>query len=140
MGERVYHAIAPLQVVAASALVDSGPLAVLDLTALANAPAIFRERAVYANIPFLDLVTLSPAAVEEAVAFIRTHQPDRTVLIQCRLGLQRSATVAAAWLVECGLAPDGAAAAEIIRRIEPCARISNDATNHQPPLVQNETS
>lgn len=115
--------------VEAAALAAAGPLAVLDLTSESNAPAAFRERAVYANIPLLDLVPPPPAAVREAMNFIRTHQPDGTVLIQCQLGLQRSATIAAAWLAECGMAPDIEAAAEIIRRIEPRVRIATVGKN-----------
>lgn len=105
----------------ASALTDAGPLAVLDLTAESNAPPAFRERAVYCSLPLLDLVPVPPSALQEAVSFIRDHAGSRTVLIHCQLGLQRSATVAAAWLVSCGLS--AADAAERVRALAPGAKI-----------------
>ena len=106
----------------AEALLASGPLAVLDLRAEGNAPAAFRERAVFCNIPLLDMVPPTAGAVGEALEFIRTQQPERTVLVHCQLGLFRSATVMAAWLVEYGAAPDYAAAVEHLRAIDPRVR------------------
>lgn len=103
----------------ATALVAAGPLAVLDLRAEGNAPPAFREHAAFLNIPLLDLIPPPAAAVREALDFIRAHQAERTVLIHCQLGLFRSATVAAAWLVESGAAPNNAAAVEFLRTIDP---------------------
>ncbi len=107
----------------ASALVRAGPLAVLDLTAESTAPKAFRERAVYRNLPLLDLVPVPSVALYEAMAFIRANRSAATVLIQCQLGLQRSATIAAAWLLESGAAADERAAGAAIQRIEPLARL-----------------
>ena len=107
----------------ASTLVARGPLAVLDLTAEANAPHAFRERAVYFNVPLLDLVPPDDQAVREALDFIRQHHADRTVLIHCQLGLFRSATVMAAWLVESGVVRDRAAAVGLIRSIDPRVKL-----------------
>ena len=106
----------------AEALLASGPLAVLDLRAEGNAPAAFRERAVFCNIPLLDMVPPTAGAVREALEFIRAQQSERTVLVHCQLGLFRSATVMAAWLVESGIAPDYAAAVEHLRAIDPRVR------------------
>jgi hypothetical protein len=86
----------------AAALVAEGPLAVLDLTAERTAPRAFREQAVYHNLPLLDLVPPSTAALDAAVEFIRHHHRERRVLIHCELGLQRSARVAERWLVATG--------------------------------------
>jgi Dual specificity phosphatase, catalytic domain len=102
----------------AAALVASGPLAVLDLTAESNAPPAFRERALYHNIPLLDLVSPPADALRHALDFIAAHQPHRTVLVHCQLGLLRSAGVAAAWLVSCGIAASHADAAEMLLRID----------------------
>ena len=86
----------------AAKLVAAGPLAVLDLTAEGNAPAAFRERALYLNLPLLDLVSPSPATLDDAIAFIRLHHRERRVFIHCELGLLRSARVAEHWLDACG--------------------------------------
>ena len=97
----------------AEALLEEGPLAVLDLTAESNAPAVFRERAVYRNLPLLDLVKPAEVDVAKALAFIREQQQSqRRVYVHCQLGLQRSAWVVAHWLVERGEAGnlDGAKA------------------------------
>jgi protein-tyrosine phosphatase len=78
---------------------------VLDLTAESNAPAAFREHASYHNLPLMDLVPLKPEHIEEALAIIRQeHAANRTVYLHCQLGLQRSALIAAHWLVETGAA------------------------------------
>jgi membrane-associated phospholipid phosphatase len=107
----------------AAALVSQGPLAVLDLTAEGNAPHAFRERATYRNVPLLDLVPPPEAAVREAVEFIRTHHKSHTVLVHCQLGLFRSATVLAAWLVDAGIVADHAAAVDMIRKQDPRVKL-----------------
>lgn len=86
----------------ARAWLEQGPLAALDLTAESNSPRLFRECAVYRNVPMLDLVVPAPGAVAAAVEFIAQYQPTHRVFIQCQLGLQRSATVAAQWLLTSG--------------------------------------
>ena len=103
----------------ANALAAGNDLAVLDLTAEGNAPTAFRERALYRNVPMLDLVPPSAESVSQAIEFIRCQQPNRRVFIHCKLGLQRSATVAAHWLVACGKAQDLVEAAEMVRKLEP---------------------
>lgn len=108
----------------AAALTARGPLAVLDLRAEGNAPPAFREKAIYCNLPWLDLVPPTEAALQEALQFIRAHHPGRTVLIHCQLGLFRSAAVTAAWLVESGIVPDRTAAIEHLRRIDPRVRLA----------------
>ena len=107
----------------AASLAASGSLAVLDLTAEGNAPHAFRERAVYQNLPLLDLVPMSSEALSEAMEFIRAHHETHTVLVHCQLGLYRSASVAAAWLVEAGAVLDYAAAVEHIRKVDPRVKI-----------------
>jgi membrane-associated phospholipid phosphatase len=103
----------------AKALVGEGPLAVLDLRAEGNAPPAFREHATFLNLPLLDMVPPPAEAVREAIAFIREHHRERTVLIHCQLGLFRSATIAAAWLVESSAAPDYAAAIAQLQATDP---------------------
>lgn len=97
-----------------------GHLAVLDLTAESNAPTAFREHAHYQNLPLLDLVPLKPEHIATALDFIREQRGmGRRVFIHCQLGLQRSALIAAHWLVESRAAKDLDEARQIIRRLEP---------------------
>ncbi len=103
----------------AAELVRGGPLAVLDLTAEGNAPVAFREHSHYLNLPLLDLVPPRPEDIEKALDFIHEQQPQRRVLIHCQLGLQRSATIAAHWLVASGRAENPAAAKSALRQIDP---------------------
>ena len=103
----------------AAALVAEGRLAVLDLTAEANAPVAFREHAHYHNLPLLDLVPLQPEHIAAALDFVREQQPQRRVFIHCQLGLQRSALIAAHWLVDSGAAADLESAKHKIRTLEP---------------------
>ncbi len=105
-----------------ASLIGEGELAVLDLTAESNAPAAFRERARYRNLPLLDLVPPRPEHLREALAFLREQRAaDRRVFVHCQLGLQRSAWIAAHWLVESGEATDLDAARAKIRALEPLA-------------------
>lgn len=108
----------------AKALVSRGPLAVLDLTAEGSAPHAFRERSAYFNLPLLDLVPIDAGTLREALEFIRKHHATRTVLVHCQLGLFRSATVAAAWLVDSGITPDHQAASAHIRKIDPRVKLA----------------
>ncbi len=103
----------------AARLVAESPLAVLDMTAESNATTAFREHTLYHNIALLDLVQPAAADIKAAVAFIRQVPPGHRVLIHCQLGLQRSATVAAHWLVACGAAPDLPAAFRQIEELNP---------------------
>lgn len=106
----------------AAALVGAGDLAVLDLTAESNAPAVFRERAHYRNLPLLDLVPPRAEHLAEALAFIRGQRAaGRRVFIHCQLGLQRSALVTAHWLAASGAAADLGEAKARIRALEPLA-------------------
>lgn len=105
----------------ATALLDKGPLAVLDLTAESNAPSCFRERACYHNLPLLDLVPPTPEDIDRALAFIRSHHGSRRVFIHCQLGLQRSAIVTAHWLSASGTAESFDAAWDHVININPAA-------------------
>jgi len=108
----------------ACALAARGPLAVLDLTAETNAPVAFREKAVYHNLPLLDLVPLKAEHITAALAFIRAQRAEsRTVFLHCQIGLQRSAIIASHWLLENGDAPDLDTAKACIRELEPLAPI-----------------
>jgi protein-tyrosine phosphatase len=104
----------------AADLAQGGELAVLDLTAETNAPMAFREHAHYHNLPLLDLVPLKPEHITAALDIIREQRAaGRRVFMHCQLGLQRSALIAAHWLVENGEAESLEAAKSKIRALEP---------------------
>lgn len=103
----------------AATMAAGSPLAVLDLTAESNAPTFFREHTHYLNLPLLDLVPPLPADVARCVDFIREHQAQRRVFIHCQLGLQRSATVVAHWIVASGSAETLADAKAAVRSLDP---------------------
>ena len=93
-----------------------GIRSVVDLAA--ELPVDARE-ARYAAFPVLDLVaadgeTLTAAA--HAIERARAHGP---VLVCCVLGVSRSASAVAAWLVATGRAPDAARAIALVRRARP---------------------
>ena len=103
-------------------LTAEGDLAVLDLTAESNAPAAFREHASYHNLPLLDLVPLQPEHIQQALAIIRQERTSgRRVYMHCQLGLQRSALIAAHWLLAEGKAGTLAEATQRISKLEPLA-------------------
>ena len=104
----------------AASLAKGGDLAVIDLTAESNAPVAFREHAHYFNLPLLDLVPLKPEHITTALELIRQQRAvGRRVFIHCQLGLQRSALIAAHWLVETGAAADLEEAKTHICKLEP---------------------
>lgn len=108
----------------ASTMATGGDLAVIDLTAESNAPAAFREQARYHNLPLLDLVPLREEHVKAAIELIRRERTaGRRVYLHCQLGLQRSALIAAHWLVAAGEEKSLTAAIARVRTLEPLAVI-----------------
>lgn len=108
----------------AQALAQDGNLAVLDLTAESNAPVAFREHAHYHSLPLLDLVPLKPEHITASLNIIREQRAaGRRVYLHCQLGLQRSALIAAHWLLENGRARDLEEGKAKIREIEPAVVI-----------------
>ena len=72
------------------------------------------------NLPLLDLVVPGPAQLAKASRMIDTlHRQARaeggTLLVACALGLSRSASAVATWLVATGRAADAASAREMLR-------------------------
>lgn len=96
------HAVAPGVFLGrwprADDLYGCSPTAVLDLTAEFTASKHSQGRS-YRNVPILDLTTPEPDALHAAVDFIEKHVRAGPVYVHCALGLSRSATVVAAWLV-----------------------------------------
>jgi protein-tyrosine phosphatase len=87
------------------AIFDSPQVAVLDLTSeFPENPRL--RRGDYLCIPLLDRKAPSPEQMNQALAFIQAQSAKQPVYIHCARGRGRSATVAAAWLLANGLAPD----------------------------------
>lgn len=76
--------------------------AVLDLTTEFNA----LNHHNYLNLPVLDITVPSAEVLKTAMRWLAQQPQDSVICIHCALGLSRSATVAAAWLVHSGQAPD----------------------------------
>jgi len=91
----------------------NGLASVVDLTA--ELP--FRTDGTrYRCEPMLDLAVPSIAQLEASVRLIEAEEPHGTTLVCCALGLSRSATAAAAWLIRSGLEPSVEAALARIRQ------------------------
>ncbi len=76
--------------------------AVLDLTTEFNAT----DHSNYLNLPVLDITVPSAEVLKTAMTWLEQQPKDSVICIHCALGLSRSATVAAAWLVHSGQAPN----------------------------------
>jgi hypothetical protein len=73
----------------------------------------------YAAFPVLDLVAADGATLMAAARAIERARAQGPVLVCCALGLSRSASAVAAWLVATGRAPDAARAIALVRRARP---------------------
>ncbi|WP_435021186.1 dual specificity protein phosphatase family protein [Tundrisphaera sp. TA3] len=92
---------------------------VLDLAAEFAEARPLREGVAYRSIPVLDGTAPASAELSEAVAWLMGRAGSGPILIHCALGHGRSATVAAAYLMAAGLAPDAASAMARIREARP---------------------
>jgi hypothetical protein len=88
-------------------------VAVVDMTA--EMPGLVVPVLVWHAFPSSDLLPLPTARVREAVLAVEDARRHGPVLICCALGFQRSATVAASWLIRAGEATNAAAAVAQIR-------------------------
>jgi protein-tyrosine phosphatase/membrane-associated phospholipid phosphatase len=86
--------------------------AIVDLTAELGLPAGPQARAV---IPVLDLTAPAPAQLAAAATAIERLRSRGPVLVCCALGLSRSASAVAAWLLATGRAPTVEAALARVR-------------------------
>ena len=91
----------------------AGYATIIDMTA--ELPGLSMPGLVWRAFPSLDLLPLSAPRLREAALAVETARPQGPVLICCALGVQRSAMVAACWLVKTGLATDAAGAVARIR-------------------------
>ena len=104
-------------------LIETGVSAVLDLTAEFDESAPFRRLA-YLNIPVLDLTSPSIEQLRDAVTFVSAHQNPGVVYIHCKLGVSRTACIAAAWLLAEGKATTTLQAIDAVRHVRPQSRFS----------------
>ena len=81
--------------------------AIVDLTCELPLDACGRA---YVNLPVLDLTLPDRATLDAAVEAIERLRPEGRVLVCCALGVTRSATAVAGWLVATGRARDAEAA------------------------------
>lgn len=88
-------------------------VAVIDMTA--EMPAIAAPGLVWHAFPSTDLLPLETGRIREAALAVQDASRHGPVLICCALGFQRSAAVAACWLVRTGHAPNAAIAGERIK-------------------------
>lgn len=89
--------------------------AVLDLTSEFSA-STHRH---YLSLPVLDMTLPTKAIVDEALAWLDKLPKDTVVCIHCALGLSRSATIVAAWLVHSGEADNAAEAYSMMKEKRP---------------------
>ena len=102
----------------AAAAVERGVTAVLDLTGEFSEPAPFR-RAMYLNIPILDLTAPTPEQLEQMAQFIQEQAAHGIVYVHCKIGYSRTAAAAGAYLLRAGLAATVPEALDMIRRARP---------------------
>jgi hypothetical protein len=73
----------------------------------------------YRGVPVLDLTVPSVEQIDAGVQALQAFAGSRPTLVFCALGLFRSATVAAAWLVACDEAVSVKEAVETVRALQP---------------------
>ncbi|MEM7223978.1 MAG: dual specificity protein phosphatase family protein [Pseudomonadota bacterium] len=96
--------------------------AVLDLTAELSESAPLRRRE-YRCLPTLDLTVPGPAELAEGARFIAERLPEGPVYVHCALGLGRSATVVAAYLLASGQAATAGEAVARVKAAQPRAKL-----------------
>ncbi len=102
----------------ATAAVQAGVTAVLDVTAEFSAPRAFRTLN-YCNIPVLDLTAPTTDQLDEMVQFIATEAKRGIVYVHCKIGYSRSAAAVAAYLIASGTAASADTALALLRRARP---------------------
>jgi hypothetical protein len=105
-------------------LLRLGVTAVLDVTPEASETRELLRAArqgpvAYLNVPILDLTTPTSRQLDEAVAFIGAHARARGAYVHCLWGYSRSAAVAAAYLLQTGIAATVEEAVDIVRAARP---------------------
>jgi protein-tyrosine phosphatase len=73
----------------------------------------------YLSLPVLDMTVPSPAVVRTALDWIAQQPKDAVICVHCALGLSRSATIVAAWMVYTKQAPNAREAFIQLRQLRP---------------------
>jgi protein-tyrosine phosphatase/membrane-associated phospholipid phosphatase len=102
----------------ATAAIENGVTAVLDLTAEFSEAAPFRA-VKYLNLPILDLTVPTLDQLKEAVAFITRESAQGTVYVHCKIGYSRSAAIVGAYLLASGEAQTAEEAVFRLRKVRP---------------------
>lgn len=129
----------------ATAILQRGVTAVLDLTAEFSEPAPLRG-VHYKNIPILDLTAPTSAQLDEMISFIEHESETGIVYVHCKVGYSRTAAVAAAYLVRSGLVPSVSEAIAELRRVRPCVVLRPEvltalrdfSSRHTPRSLNNQ--
>ena len=116
-------------------LEGAGFAAVVDLTC--ELPLDPESRA-YTNLPVLDLTVPDHSTLEAAVKAIERRRAAGRTLVCCALGLSRSATAVAAWLVATGRARDTKDAVMQLRKVRPQIVLSDAHVAAAGSVVQRE--
>ncbi|MBY5926037.1 MULTISPECIES: phosphatase PAP2/dual specificity phosphatase family protein [unclassified Halomonas] len=91
-------------------------MALVDLCAELSAPA---QRRAYTPVPVLDLTVASATELRQAAEAIEQHRRHGPVLVCCALGVSRSASAVAAWLLLSGRTASVDDAISIVRGARP---------------------
>lgn len=118
----------------ASAMIDNGLVAVLDLTAEHSETPAFRRLA-YHSVQILDLTRPTPEQLSHAVRAARELMDEGALYIHCGLGYSRSALVAAAVLLDLGMAASVEAACRIVTHARPRVVFGPDIAELLAPFV-----
>ncbi len=98
---------------------------VIDMTSELQGP--MRPGVIWHSFPSMDLLPLPVTRIREAALAIEAARPHGPVLICCALGFQRSAIVAACWLVRAALAANSEEAVAAIKTAGRPIRLPVDA-------------
>ncbi|WP_159566494.1 phosphatase PAP2/dual specificity phosphatase family protein [Budvicia diplopodorum] len=114
----------PVSEIASGILLGSYPrhelpaIAVLDMTSEWQ-QSRYTTCLSYRACPQLDLLAPDIEELQQSVLALNQLRQQGPVLVHCALGLSRSATVVAAWLIQQGYAADVSSAINMIRRARP---------------------
>jgi membrane-associated phospholipid phosphatase len=95
-----------------------GVVAVLDLTGEFSEAGPLLSLT-YLNLQVLDLTAPTPDQIHTAVDFINAHRSRGAVLVHCKIGYSRTATVVGCWLLDARLAASAEDAVARIRVVRP---------------------
>lgn len=106
--------------------VEQGVTAVLDLTGEFDEAEPFL-RANYRHISVMDLTAPTPEQLTEAIEFINEQSKIGIVYVHCKAGYSRTASVAGAYLLACGISKNAEQACARLKAVRPTITIRPEA-------------